>query len=110
MSWFSTRTKVTPFDNREGRLSVDEYVEKVKQSKAERCAESERKLRLHKELVSILQNTKASLKDKGLDVSFKEVVDNIYISEIDVDIQLPEVSIISYKNIIFQVSEDDKIF
>ena len=91
-------------------VCVDEYVEKVKQSKSDRCAESEHKLRLHKELVSIIQNVKASLKEKGLDVSFKEVVDNIYIPEIENDTWLPEVSFIFYKNIPFQVTKDDKVF
>ena len=110
MSWFGKHVKVASFDNRGGRLSVDEYVEKVNQSKSDRCAESELLFRLHKELVSILQNTKASLKEKGLDVSFKEVVDNIYIPEIEEDICLPEVSFITYKKHSFQVTKDDKVF
>ena len=110
MSWFSSRNKVVPFDDRGGRLSVDEYVEKVNQSKAERCAESEHRLILHKELVITLQSVKASLKEKGLDVNFKEVVDNIYIPEIEKDIWLPEVSFILYKNRGFQVTKDDKVF
>jgi len=110
MSWFSTKTKVAVFNNRDRRLSVDEYVAKVKQAEADRCAESEHKLRLHKELVSVLQNIKASLKEKGVDVSFKEVVDNIYIPEIEKDTQLPEVSFIRYKNIIFQVNRYDSVF
>lgn len=110
MSWFGKHVKVASFDNKGGRLSVDEYVEKVNQSKSNRCAESEHKLRLHKELVGILQNIKASLKEKDVDASFKEVVDNIYIPEIEKDIWLPEVSFITYKNILFQVTKYDKIF
>ena len=110
MSWFSRSVKDTIFDNRGGRLSVDEYVEKINQSKAEMCAESEHKLILHKELVSVLQSVKASLKEKGLDVDFKEIVDNIYIPEIEVDIYLPEVSFIFYKNTAFQVDKDDSVF
>ena len=110
MSWFGKHVKVASFDEREGRLSIDEYVEKVNQSKSDRCAESEQKLRLHKELVSIIQNIKTSLKEKGVDVSFKEVVDNIYIPEIEKDLWLPEVSFITYKNILFQVTKDDRVF
>lgn len=110
MSWFGTHVKVASFDNKGGRMSVDEYVEKVNQSKSDRCDESEHKLRLHKELVGSLQSIKASLKEKGVDVSFKEVVDNIYIPEIEKDIWLPEVSFITYKKYAFQVTKDDKVF
>lgn len=109
MSWFSRSTKDTLFDEREGRLSVDEYVAKVKQTKDKENAEREQRTALQSELMSILQKLKDSLKEKGLDVSFKEVVDNIYIPEIENDTWLPEFSIITYKNTLFQVTKDDRV-
>lgn len=109
MSWFGKHVKVASFDEREGRLSVDEYVEKVNQSKSDMCAESEHKLRLHKELVSILDNTKTSLKEKGVDVSFKEVVDNIYIPEILIVSPLGNVTYFTYKEEDFTIWFDGEI-
>ena len=111
MSWFSSsrHTKVTSFDDKERRLSVDEYVAKVKQSEAKENSIREQKKDLQKELTSLLQKLKDSLKEKGVDVSFKEAVDNIHIPEIEEIYWLPEESFILYKNILFQVTKDDKV-
>ena len=106
MSWFSSHR----FYNKKGRLSVDEYVAKVKQSEDEKNAEHEQKAVLKPELISLLQKLKDSLKEKGLGVSFKEIVDNIYIPEIENDTWPPEVSFIFYKNMTFQITKDDKVF
>lgn len=108
--WLCTLFPSEPSSNKSGRMSVEDYSYKVKKDQGLKCYEDEVKPVFKVELYEILKSYEDKLRNRGLEVSYKDIVDYVYIVEITPSTWLPEVSLFYYKDILFQISKDGRLY
>ena len=96
--------------NKIERLSVDEYVHKVKQRNHKEVVDEIMKEVFRPEILDTLTSYREYLTSKGVDVTLKDIVDNVYISSIEPTNWLPEVSFFKYKGREYHISKDGVIY
>ena len=96
--------------NKIGRLTVEEYVHKIKQIHHKEVVDKTMKEVFRPEILNILISYKEDIASKGVDVTLKDIVDYVYISSIEPTNWLPEVSFFKYKGREYQISKDGVIY
>ena len=108
--WLCTQFPSEPNCNKSGRMSVEEYAYKVKKDQGLKCYEDEVKSIFKVELYELLKFYEDKLRNRGLEVSYKDIVDYVYIAEITPSTWLPEASFFYYKDMLFQISKDGRLY
>lgn len=104
MSWAGRSVKPRWFDEREGRLSIDEYVVKVKREE-----DKIPKKDLIKEILELLDGYKKELISRGVDITHKQIIESIHIPEILTVSSVGSVTYFTYKEEAFTVWFDGEI-
>ena len=97
-------------NNKIGRLTVEEYVHKIKQIHHKEVVDKTMKEVFRPEILNILLSCREDLASKGVDVTLKDIVDNVYILSIEPTTWLPEVSLFKYKGREYHISKDGVIY